>query len=147
MPGKGIGGDHILRDERLRRRHQPRIGGDVGRAARARLARIVPEALERPAAATVPQQRDRIGQIGIEQLMMRDHLDHAAVRAQRRAVRRQCPVICPHPLDHPNRGRRAQQAVGGHRRHRPVARERLGRDRPRRQPVEHPQFHARRQNL
>ena len=91
MTMKRIGVDHLCGDQRLRRCHQRRIGGDLGAVAGPCRLGVAPMPRQPAAAATAPQQPHRIGEVGVEQMVMRDHLGDAAVSQQRRARAAQRP--------------------------------------------------------
>ena len=87
--------EHLPGDERLRRRHQRRvrrracIGQRAGRAVAGVATGVRPVLRQLAGAAAAAQQRQRVGQIGIERTVVLDHRLHRVIADHRRAERAQ----------------------------------------------------------
>ena len=117
-----IGVENGSGDAGLRRRHQRRIGGDPVRGG----VGIRPVVGQRTAARA--QQCHRVGEVGVEEAVVGDHLGDAGVAEQRRAVCSEREAVAD-ALGQPQGRRRLEQTFGPVRRQPGVDRD-LG-DRPR----------------
>ena len=111
MSTEGISRQHLLRDHRLRRRHQrgvrrDRVTRKIGGLA---IARIGPIGGELPRPDVTAQQRDRILQIVVQHRMMLDHGDNARIAPQGRAERTETIAATTATLQQLQRDRRIKQ--------------------------------------
>ncbi len=100
-----IGREHRRRDPRLRCGHQRRVGGDALRIG----GGVGPVAGQ--AAASPSQQRHGIGEVGVEETVVRDHLGDAGVAEQRRARAAERPALADR-LGEVERGGGLDQSLG-----------------------------------
>ena len=95
----GSGHERRIRRHNIRRFVAPFVIGPIGR--------------ELPPAPAAPQQRDRIGKIGIKQCMMLDHFGDTGAAMQRRPLRPEHVASVGETLGEVDRRRGFQQPLGG----------------------------------
>ena len=123
--------EHVRRDQRLGGCHQPAIGGHRFRVDRrgASPIGIGPVAGEPSRSGLAAQQRDRVGQIGVEHGVMLDHQGDRRVADQRRPeIGEREPTVRQSP-DQVQRGGGSQKGQASVRRQAETAGDGLGRER------------------